>query len=171
MPVSFSPAEQGKTREVLLSGPGVWRTLLTKPAVPGADGRGAQKPGEASGGSAGQPLTPSAVNLMSRCQAEVGERQVSPSLLPPEQETRVRSRARVSRGHEAASGTVDNSERNKSVHVGVEISGFICPDGKESACDVGDQGSIPGWGRSPGGGHGHPLQCSCLENPMDGGAR
>ena len=33
-----------------------------------------------------------------------------------------------------------------------------------------DAGSIPGWGRSPGGGHGHPLQCSCLENSMDRGA-
>ena len=33
-----------------------------------------------------------------------------------------------------------------------------------------DMGLIPGWGRSPGGGHGNPLQCSCLENPMDGGA-
>jgi len=30
-----------------------------------------------------------------------------------------------------------------------------------------DAGSIPGWGRSPGGGNGNPLQCSCLENPMD----
>ena len=37
--------------------------------------------------------------------------------------------------------------------------------GKESACDVGDLGSIPGLGRSLGRGHGHPLQCSCLENP------
>ena len=39
-------------------------------------------------------------------------------------------------------------------------------DGKESACHVGDPGSIPGWGRSPGRGHGNPLQYSCLENPM-----
>ena len=42
--------------------------------------------------------------------------------------------------------------------------------GKESACSVGDAGnsrSIPGLGRSPGGGHGNPLQYSCLENPMD----
>ena len=31
-------------------------------------------------------------------------------------------------------------------------------------------GSIPGLGRSPGGGHGNPFQCSCLENPMDRGA-
>ena len=38
-------------------------------------------------------------------------------------------------------------------------------DGKESACHVGDLGSIPGLGRSPGGGHGNSLQYTCLENP------
>ena len=43
-------------------------------------------------------------------------------------------------------------------------------DSKESACNAGDTGSIPGSGRSSGGGHGNPLQYSCLENPMDGGA-
>ena len=37
-------------------------------------------------------------------------------------------------------------------------------DGKESACYVGDIGSIPGWGRSPGDGNGNPLHYSCLEN-------
>ena len=45
--------------------------------------------------------------------------------------------------------------------------------GKESAYnaeDTGDTGSIPGLGGSPGGGHGNPLQYSCLENPMDRGA-
>ena len=36
--------------------------------------------------------------------------------------------------------------------------------GKESACNVGDLGLIPGLGRSPGEGHGNPLQYSCLEN-------
>ena len=41
---------------------------------------------------------------------------------------------------------------------------------KVSACNEGDLGSIPGSGRSPGGGNGSPLQYSCLENPMDGGA-
>ena len=41
---------------------------------------------------------------------------------------------------------------------------------KESACNAGDLGSIPGLGRSPGGGHGNPFQYSCLENPMDRGA-
>ena len=40
-------------------------------------------------------------------------------------------------------------------------------DGKASAYNVGDPGSIPGSGRSPGEGNGYPLQYSCLENPMD----
>ena len=43
-------------------------------------------------------------------------------------------------------------------------------DNKESACDAGDRGSIPVLGRSPGEGNGNPLQYSCLENSMDGGA-
>ena len=43
-------------------------------------------------------------------------------------------------------------------------------DGKESACSAGDLGSIPGSGRSPGGGNSYPLQYSCLENSMDRGA-
>ena len=38
-------------------------------------------------------------------------------------------------------------------------------DGKESTCNAGDLGWIPGLGRSPRGGHGKPLQYSCLENP------
>ena len=42
-------------------------------------------------------------------------------------------------------------------------------DGKVSAYNAGDLGSIPGSGRSPGEGNGNPLQYSCLENPMDGG--
>ena len=40
----------------------------------------------------------------------------------------------------------------------------------ESACNAGDPSLIPGLGRSPGEGNGNPLQYSCLENPMDGGA-
>ena len=50
---------------------------------------------------------------------------------------------------------------------------FSSPGGSEdkvSACNVGDLGSIPGSGRSPGEGNGNPLQYSCLENPVDGGA-
>ena len=42
-------------------------------------------------------------------------------------------------------------------------------DGKASACNAGDLGSIPVLGRSPGEGNGNPLQYSCLENPTDGG--
>ena len=42
--------------------------------------------------------------------------------------------------------------------------------GKESTCNAGDLPSVPGLGRSPGGGNGNPLQFSCLRNPMDRGA-
>ena len=43
-------------------------------------------------------------------------------------------------------------------------------DGRESTCNGGNLCSIPGLGRSPGGGHSNPLQYSCLENSMDRGA-
>ena len=43
-------------------------------------------------------------------------------------------------------------------------------DGKESACNAGDLGSIPGSGRLAGEGNGNPFQYSCLENPTDRGA-
>ena len=43
-------------------------------------------------------------------------------------------------------------------------------DGKASAPSAGHPGSIPGLGRSPGEGNGNPLQYSCMENPVDGGA-
>ena len=43
-------------------------------------------------------------------------------------------------------------------------------DGKESACNAGDLGLIPGLGRFPGERNGYPFQYSCLENPMDRGA-
>ena len=50
----------------------------------------------------------------------------------------------------------------------VTINLHICGSaGKESACNVGDLGSIPGLGRSPGEGKGYPLQYSGLENSMD----
>ena len=50
------------------------------------------------------------------------------------------------------------------LHVYIYIGG---PDSKESACNAGEMVSIPGWGRSPGGGHGNPLQYPCLDNSMD----
>ena len=52
----------------------------------------------------------------------------------------------------------------------MDIHTFGGSDGKESACSVGDPGSIPGSGRSPGAGNGKPLQYSGLENLMDTGA-
>ena len=58
-----------------------------------------------------------------------------------------------------------------TVILGVMVEGFPGgSNGKESACNAGDPGSIPGLGRSPGGGNGNPLQYSCLENSMDRGA-
>ena len=54
---------------------------------------------------------------------------------------------------------------NKSVSL---LLGFPCgAAGKDSACSGGDLRLIPGSGRSPGEGHGNPLQYSCLENPVD----
>ena len=53
------------------------------------------------------------------------------------------------------------------IHISCYMSiGFPCgSDGKESACNAGNLGSISGLGRSPGGGNGNPLQYSCLKNP------
>ena len=45
-----------------------------------------------------------------------------------------------------------------------------CSVPTESACNAGNTGSIPGWGRAPEEGNGNPLQYSCLENPIDRGA-
>ena len=47
---------------------------------------------------------------------------------------------------------------------------LVAQKSKTSVCSAGDPGSIPGLGRSPGEGNGSPLQYSCLENSMDGGA-
>ena len=53
----------------------------------------------------------------------------------------------------------------------LELEGFPAgSDSKEFTCNAGDPGSIPGSGRSPGEGHGNPLQYSWLENPMVPGA-
>ena len=57
--------------------------------------------------------------------------------------------------------------------VGIKIAGeniIGSSDGKASAYNAGDPGSISGWERSPGEGNGNPLQYSCLENSMDRGA-
>ena len=74
---------------------------------------------------------------------------------PSMQETRVRSL-----------GQEDPLEKAMAAHSSTLAWGS---EGKTSACNAGDSGSIPGSGRSPGEGNGNPLQYSCLENPMDGG--
>ena len=51
---------------------------------------------------------------------------------------------------------------NENLNISAFPSGS---DSKESACNVGNLGLIPGLGKSPGGGHCNPLQYSCLENP------
>ena len=63
-------------------------------------------------------------------------------------------------------GQEDPLEKGWATHSGIpDFRGGA--DGKESTCNSGNLGSIPGLGRSPGGGNGNPLQYSCLENPMD----
>ena len=51
--------------------------------------------------------------------------------------------------------------------LGVSQVSLVLKNLDASVGDPGDKGSIPGWGRSSQGGHGNPLQYSCLENPMD----
>ena len=55
------------------------------------------------------------------------------------------------------------------IYVGFS-DGSVVKNPPANAGDSGDAGLFPGSGRYPGGGHGNPLQYSCLENPMDGGA-
>ena len=64
-----------------------------------------------------------------------------------------------------------------SLHTHIILWTYVCiylgftndPAGKESDCNAGDLGLLPGLGRSPGVGSGNPLQYSCLKNPVDGG--
>ena len=69
------------------------------------------------------------------------------------------------------SNSTETLPKKTSAHqpYSIPIGDLSCPvampsDGKESTCNVGDLGSIPGMGRSPRRGHGNPLQYSCLEN-------
>ena len=63
-----------------------------------------------------------------------------------------------------------NGKESEKEHICVYIGLSWCLSGKESACNARAMGSIPGLGRTPAEGNGNPLQCSCLENPRDGGA-
>ena len=73
--------------------------------------------------------------------------------------------------HELQSKVPTTADQKVEPRRELTFTGFLgSSDSKESACNAADLGSIPGLGRSPGGGHGRSLQCSCLENPMDRGA-
>ena len=63
---------------------------------------------------------------------------------------------------------VDDEAKNLKSHSCLSLYSPGGSDDKASAFTVGDLGSIPGLGRSPGEGNGNPLHYSCLENPMDG---
>ena len=69
---------------------------------------------------------------------------------------------------------VQNGSVSVSLFCNLTLSNLLgasgSSDGKEFVCSEGELGSIPGLGRSPGNGNGHPPQYSCLENSMDRGA-
>ena len=100
---------------------------------------------------------------------------VSPSLSPQSDPPILITGPRITKSFWSASPA---SERGFGIRVSVGSQLHTpletwfpgCSDGKESTCNVGDLGSIPATGRSPGGGHGYTLRYSCLENPMDRGA-
>ena len=85
-------------------------------------------------------------------------------LAPERQEVQGRERSR--------------EERGATLGGGVDLELPVAPLGgfpggsvvKNPPASAGELGSLPGSGRSPGGGNSHPLQCSCLEKPMDRGA-
>ena len=65
--------------------------------------------------------------------------------------------------------SVKREERQEDIYTALGKCFPGGSDGKEPACNAGDLGSVPGLGRSPGGGNGNSLQYSCLENSMDRG--
>ena len=74
---------------------------------------------------------------------------------------------------EIMSGRAQSQAWVCALHIGACIVVIRLPqwlNGKKSSCNAGDVGSIPGTGRSPGGGCGNPLQYCCLGKPMDRGA-
>ena len=76
------------------------------------------------------------------------------------------NRKEVQKGWDVHIGMTDSFCYTIEMNMGVPGGS----DGKESACNAGDEGLIPGSGRTPGVGNGNPLQYFCLENSMDRGA-
>ena len=63
-----------------------------------------------------------------------------------------------------------NTDKYIKVYMGASQVALVVKNPPAKAGDIGDTGSLASSGRSPEGGHGDPLQYSCLENPMDRGA-
>ena len=63
--------------------------------------------------------------------------------------------------------TIKGFLNNEKMYFGASQVALVVKNPPANTGDVRDVGSIPGLGRAPGGGHDNPLQCSCLENPMD----
>ena len=90
----------------------------------------------------------------------------------------LRSSDRMSLSLENITKVFRTKEHNRDTDTDIDIHIYICiymgflggSDGKASARTAGGPGLIPRSGRSPGEGNGNPLQYSCLENSMDGGA-
>ena len=72
-------------------------------------------------------------------------------------------------GSQKVSDSTDQLTLTSTGVVGVSQVELVVKSPLAKAGDIRDMGSVPGLGRSPGGGHGNPLQYSCLENPMDRG--
>ena len=93
-------------------------------------------------------------------------------MIPTREETALVTAPRISQTYQRNRG-ICNQKREQDGHcllITTTPVDWATPwlSGKESVCngrDTGDVGSIFVWGRFPGGGHGKPLQCSCLENP------
>ena len=66
---------------------------------------------------------------------------------------------------------VNGRQRNRVIYPCCGFAGgSVVKNPPVNAGDIREAGSVLGWGRSPGGGHGNPLRYSCLEKPLDGGA-
>ena len=87
----------------------------------------------------------------------------------PGQEPTSSMKLREQWGPVRASSDVYFSIHKESCNQGQVSASLVAQMVKNLPANAGDLGSIPGWGRSPGEGHGNPLQYSCLENPMDRG--
>ena len=96
--------------------------------------------------------------------------QPTPVFLPGESQGRGSLVGRRLWGHTEAD-TTESTQQQQQYFIRTSQVALVVKNLPANAGDIIDSGSISGLGRSPGGGHGNPLQYSCLENPMDRGAQ